>query len=146
MRLGIKSCLYAMPGAILLYIIETISSFFLFINIHIELFQSLFIISIICGVSVVVCAVFYKNVLTRWIALRFFVFWFLYCFIFIVNGYIGTINLLYNIFGVNSSSSNDNASGLLTLTYLTIVFIISVFVTIIKAKQTERKHTTQGDG
>lgn len=126
-----QRCFYGCMGGLGLYIVEFICSILPYIKMSDLLYEIWLITSISIGVAISVFVILHKRTSLLEMIFRFGVMVASYIIAVIVNGYVGITRLLYDILGVNMSSSRDNVSGMLTLTFLTIIISICIVVMIV---------------
>lgn len=126
-----QRCFYGCMGGLGLYIVEFICSILPYIKMSDLLYKIWLITSVSIGVSISVFVILHKMTSLSEMIFRFGVMVASYVIVGIVNGYIGITRFLYDILGVNMSSSMDNVSGMLTLTFLTIIISICIVVMIV---------------
>lgn len=126
-----QRCIYGCMGGLGLYIVEFICSILPYIKMSDLLYKIWLITSVSIGVSISVFVILHKMTSLSEMIFRFGVMVASYVIVGIVNGYIGITRFLYDILGVNMSSSMDDVSGMLTLTFLTIIISICIVVMIV---------------
>lgn len=119
-------------GGLFLYFIETASSLLLHSKLSIDVLGILVLIIMICAVLIAIFTMIFKTSSFVQMLLRFLVFITSYTCIMFINAYIGTRRFIEEIL-FRSSSSIDNASGMLSLALLSIVIISSIIVIIVFA-------------
>ena len=119
-------------GGLFLYFIETASALLLHSKLSIDVFGILVLIIMICAVLIAIFTMMFKTSSFVQMLLRFLVFITSYTCIMLINAYIGTRRFIEEIL-FRSSSSIDNASGMLSLALLSIVIISSIIVIIVFA-------------
>lgn len=131
MQRFIKSCLYGGIGGIILYVVDIFCSSLAYMKISGLWFDILLDGSIIFGGVIAIFTILYKNTSLIQMVGRFVMLLVSFFGIMLLNGYIGTVRFLYDSLNTNNSSSSDNISGMLTLTFLTIVVGISIFTILV---------------
>lgn len=126
-----QRCFYGVIGGLGIYIVEFICSILPYIKISDLLFKIWLITSISLGVIISVFVILYKKTSLSEMIFRFGVMIASYLIIGIVNGYVGIRKFLYDILEVDISSSRDNVSGMLTLTFLISIISICIVVMIV---------------
>ena len=124
-------CLYGCIGGLGLYIVEFICSLLPYLNVSHPLFEIWLTASISIGVAISVFVILFKRKSLSEMIFRFGVMVVTYIIAVIVNGYIGIARFMYDILGENTSSYRDNISGMLTLTFLTIVISVCIVIMIV---------------
>ena len=119
-------------GGLFLYFIETASALLLHSKLSIDVLGILVLIIMICAVLIAIFTMTFKTSSFVQMLLRFLVFITSYTCIMLINAYIGTRRFIEEIL-FRSSSSIDNASGMLSLALLSIVIISSIIVIIVFA-------------
>ena len=113
-----KGCFYGGLGGCSLFVVESLCSTLPYLNEPGLLYESwLIIIGMIISVSVLL----YKKSSLIEMFFRFSVMAGTYITIMMINGYLGAIRFVYNIWGLNTNSASDNASGMLTLIFWVII-------------------------
>lgn len=126
-----QGCFYGCMGGLGLYIAEFFCSLLPYMKVSNLLYEIWLITSIVFGVGISTLAMLYKRTSVLEMLLRFCVMGVLYVMIGTVNGYLGVIKYLYEVLGVYMNSASDNVSGMLTITFLTIVICICIVVMIV---------------
>lgn len=126
-----RGCFYGCMGGLGLYIIEFLCSLLPYMGVPNLLFKIWLITSIVVGVAISVCVILYKRTSIFEMIFRFGIMGASYVIVVVVTGYTGITKFLYDVFGENMSSASDNVSGMLMLTFLTIVFCVCIVVMIV---------------
>lgn len=132
----IKQCfLYGCLGGIILNVVDLICSTLVYISISNLSFEILLTTCITLGCAISIFVLLYKRSTVIEMILRFVVMIVSnFCFM-LINAYIGTINYIYKLFNVHTSSVSDNVSGMLSGTFWVIVIgvcVIAIIVVVIK--------------
>ena len=130
MKKGSCSCIYGVIGGVCLYIIEMFFSLLPYFRNVNFLFEFTFIASLLLGVITAIIVLLYKKPVVYQMVLRFVMLILSYIFVFVLNGFLGTRRIICELFFTQSSVSNDNVSGILTLIFLLVVAIVSVITLV----------------
>ena len=134
---------WGIVSGVILYVLSLVCAELPYLNISDQTFCTLYAISIIIGAATIVALVF-KNREIIWVTLLQLVFMFmsLSC-LFVINGYLGTIRFMHELFGISANSTTDNVSGMLSLTFfaiMAVICIISIGITSIISIRKCLKH------
>ena len=137
----------AIASSLLIYLNTLTVMFLPYCNISPFFIQLGFVA--LCTISILVsfAAILHKNRSVFQSVLRWFFTLVFFVGFFLLSAYTGLVELLCNLFNINTNSSADNASGLLTLSYFFVVFISGFLIvlwklsTILLRKLTARRKT-----
>lgn len=127
-----QSCIYSVVGGFCIYIVETLSSTLPYIGAANNYFLIEFLVGIVLGVMIVTMVLLCKKPTLIQMLLRFAVLFLSYIFVTVMNGYIGTIRILYEFFSIKTYSSSDNVSGMLTIMFLSVMVITSIIIMVVQ--------------
>lgn len=131
------SCFF---GGVGLYIVELLLSLLPYTMISDLVYRILLISCISIGAVISVFVLLYKSKSLRDVLIRFFVLLASYAIIFIISGYLGTVNRLFVVLGISESSANNNVSGMLTLTFVfSIICVCVVIIAVVAIRNFIRK-------
>lgn len=132
MKRFIRGCLCVLIGGLGIYIAEFFCSTDVYIKRPDRLSALWVVTSIVVGGLISIFVILYKSTSSLEMIFRFITMGISYFCIMLLNTQIGAISFLYNLFGINTYSLQDNVSGMMTTLFLFVIMCTSI-VTIILA-------------
>lgn len=144
-RYQYKNFLYPFIIGLVLYFIDVAISILPYKTNSTESFIFYLVSIFIVSAILVIFALIYKKPAISIVLLRSLVWFISYVVIFIINGYMGTLYCIYDIMNLDIEVERNNISGLLTLTFIVFLLIVSTVTTLIfiimqKTKKRITKH------
>lgn len=134
MNKSVRSCIYAVIGGACLYIVGSMYSLIPYINgitSSLAGFEMLFVVGNILSAVIITYVLMYKKSSILQMLLRLVVLFLTVFVLFLLNGYIGTFSVLYKVLSISTTSSRDNVSGMLTLTFYAVAATVSIVILIV---------------
>lgn len=130
--INIHCCINGVISGITIYFLSLVCAALPYLNIPSISFYLLFAICILGGAVIIGALLFHKKATVGGALIRSLLMFLSSICMLMVNGHLGTVRFVHELLVIRPSSSADNASGMLALTYFTIMIVICiVFILII---------------
>lgn len=130
MKREYSNCIYGGLFGIVIYIINTLIAALVYIPISENVFSFLIHFLLLFSCSIIVLMIVFNKPTFVSLLLRACISFGLFGFLFVINGYIGTLQKLVQLLGGTITSAADNVSGLLVLAHISVLLLSFVITTL----------------
>ena len=124
------SLLAAMSSGLLIYINNVLVMFLPYGRVSLFIFRNRFIALCAIGVLIASVAILYSNHSVFQTALRWFFTVVFFAGVFLLSAYSGLVAFLYSLLELSANSVAENTSGMLTVSYIFVVFATSLLIAL----------------
>ena len=124
------SLLVAMSSGLLIYINNVLVMFLPYGRASLFIFRLSFIALCAIGVLIASVAILYSNHSVFQTALRWFFTVVFFAGVFLFSAYSGLVEFLYSLLELSANSVAENTSGMLTVSYIFVVFATSLLIAL----------------
>lgn len=128
---NIHWCINGVISGIILYFLSLVCAALPYWNIPSITFCLLFAMFIFFGAVTIVALLFYKRSTVGGVLIRSLLMFISSMCMLLINGHLGTVRFVHKLLGIRPSSSADNVSGMLVLTFFTIMIVICIISILI---------------